>query len=106
MSKIKLKKRIKFLFIITIVLLLCSMFYLEFKNTSLEHSLKELEIKKENMSAQEEFVKKHKSDLDTIKSLKQEILGQEDKLQELTGQVQKFTEILIENQKKLDEMES
>lgn len=92
--------------IIIIILFIISNIYLHNKNNYQENRLETLEIKLEERKRQEEFIEKHKKDLDTIKILKQEILGQQNKLQELSKQLNSFTEILIKNQEKLDKLES
>ena len=92
--------------IIIIILFIISNIYLHNKNNYQENRLETLESKLEERNRQEEFIEKHKKDLDTIKILKQEILGQQNKLQELSKQLNSFTEILIKNQEKLDKLES
>lgn len=92
--------------IIIIILFIISNIYLHNKNNYQENRLETLETKLEERKRQEEFIEKHKKDLDTIKILKQEILGQQNKLQELSKQLNSFTEILIKNQEKLDKLES
>lgn len=92
--------------IIIIILFIISNIYLHNKNNYQENRLETLEIKLEERKRQEEFIEKHKKDLDTIKILKQEILGQQNKFQELSKQLNSFTEILIKNQEKLDKLES
>ena len=51
-------------------------------------------------------MKDHKEDLNTIKTLKQEILGQQHKLEEYQNQIANFTDQLIKNKEKLEELES
>ena len=92
--------------IIIIILFIISNIYLYNKNNYQEEYLDILETKLEERKKQEEFIEKHKKDLETIKILKQEILGQENKLQEFSKQLNSFTEILIKNQEKLDKLES
>ena len=92
--------------IIIIILFIISNIYLHNKNNYQENRLETLETKLEERQRPEEFIEKHKKDLDTIKILKQEILGQQNKLQELSKQLNSFTEILIKNQEKLDKLES
>lgn len=92
--------------IIIIILFIISNIYLYNKNNYQENRLETLETKLEERKRQEVFIEKHKKDLDTIKILKQEILGQQNKLQELSKHLNSFTEILIKNQEKLDKLES
>lgn len=86
----------KFL-IVSSILLLCTSIYFYQKNTKQEQSLKALEIELEKRQEQEQFVQKHQQDLITIKTLKQEILGQQHKLEEYGNQIASFTKVLIEN---------
>ena len=107
MLRKKSKKRYilnKFL-IVSSILLLCTSIYFYQKNTKQEQTLKELEIRLEQRQEQEQFVQAHQQDLITIKTLKQEILGQQHKLEEYSNQIASFTKILIENQKKLSSLE-
>lgn len=108
MNKKHRKRKLKLWNIISfasIILLLISTIYLYNKNNLQDHNLKEIEIKLEEIKKQEQFIEKHKEDLETIKTLKQEILGQQHNLEELGKQIESFTEILINNQQKLDEIE-
>ena len=109
MIKRKKKKRLglwNVISIIIIILFIISNIYLYNKNNYQEEYLDILETKLEERKKQEEFIEKHKKDLETIKILKQEILGQENKLQEFSKQLNSFTEILIKNQERLKKLES
>ena len=109
MIKRKKKKRLglwNVISIMIIVLFIISNIYLYDKNNYQEEYLEILETKLEERKKQEEFIEKHKKDLETIKILKQEILGQENKLQEFSKQLNSFTEILIKNQERLKKLES
>lgn len=107
-ERIQKRKRKKKYFItyFAIILLLVTSIYLYKENTNHEKILKELELKLETRRGQEEFVSKHKGDLETIKTLKQEILGQQYKKEEYSKQISSFTDTLIKNQEKLDNLES
>lgn len=107
-KKVKKKKqKIKYFSAsLGIILLLIATIYLYQENTSQEKNLNKLESKLEIRKQQEEFVSKHQEDLTTIKTLKQEILGQQHKLEEFNKQISSFTETLIKNQEKLDKLES
>lgn len=102
MNKIK----IKYIIDILLIIVLCSSaIFLTIKTNIKTAKLNELTKKELTLQKQEQFVANHQKDLLTIKTLKQEILGQEKKLVEYTEQVNKFTETLIANEKKLEEME-
>lgn len=75
-------------------------------NIKQKNKLKQLEITLKENIEKEQLVIKYKEDLNTIKELKQEILGQENKLNELQAQIKNFTETLINNQEKLGKLES
>ena len=109
MSKKKKQKRIIFLpilFLFSILILIGTSVYLYKKNTDQETLLKEKKEELKIKEEQEQFVKDHKEDLNTIKTLKQEILGQQHKLEEYQKQIANFTDLLIKNEKKLEELES
>lgn len=80
--------------------------YLYQANTYQKMRLEEKKEKLKVRQEQEQFVLEHKEDLNTIKSLKQEILGQQHKLTEYQNQIANFTDIFIKNQEKLEELES
>lgn len=100
MSK-NIKKIYLVIFIVLIVFTVSLYIVAEDKNNYLEN----LTTEKENITKQKKFVNDHQNDLQIIKTLKQEILGQDNKLEEYTKQIANFTDLLIKNQKKLDEME-
>lgn len=109
MSKKKKQKRKMFLpilFLFSILILIGTSVYLYQKNTDQETLLKEKKEELKLKEEQEQFVKDHKEDLSTIKTLKQEILGQQHKLEEYQNQIANFTDLLIKNEKKLEELES
>lgn len=107
MSRKRKKNKLKvYLTILTILILTGTSIYLYQENTYQETILKETQEKLKIRKEQEQFVKVHKEDLNTIKSLKQEILGQQHKLEEYQNQISNFTEILIKNKEKLEELES
>ena len=107
MSRKRKKNKLKvYLTILTILILTGTSIYLYQENTYKETILKETQEKLKIRKEQEKFVKVHKADLNTIKSLKQEILGQQLKLEEYQNQISNFTEILIKNKEKLEELES
>lgn len=80
--------------------------YLYYQNNIQEQKLNQLENEYTKTLTQEKFINEHQTSLTTIKTLKQEILGQEQKLEELSKQIQSFTKELINNQEKLNEMEN
>lgn len=94
------------LFFLSILILTGTSIYLYQKNTDQEIILKEKSEKVKIREEQEQFVKDHKEDLNTIKTLKQEILGQQHKLEEYQNQIANFTDQLIKNKEKLEELES
>lgn len=109
MSKKKKQKRKMFLpilFLFSILILIGTSVYLYQKNTDQETLLKEKQEELKLKEEQEQIVKDHKEDLNTIKTLKQEILGQQHKLEEYQNQIANFTDLLIKNEKKLEELES
>ena len=109
MSKKKKQIRKTFLpilFLFSILILIGTSVYLYQKNTDQETLLKEKQDELKIKEEQEQFVKDHKEDLNTIKTLKQEILGQQQKLEEYQNQIANFTDLLIKNEKKLEELES
>lgn len=108
---VRKKKKKKSIFwnvisIIIILTLIISNICIYNINNHQENHLKELEKTLEEKNKQNEFINNHKQDLETIKSLKQEILGQQNKLEEFGKQIDSFTKTLIENQEKLDKLES
>lgn len=107
MSKRKVKKsRIKYtIYLISIILLFITTIYFYQENINQEKTIKKLEIKLEKRKENEQLISKYQSDLETIKTLKQEILGQQKKLEEFNIQIQEFTNILIKNQEKLNVLE-
>lgn len=80
--------------------------YLYYQNNIQEQKLNQLKNEYTKNLTQEKFINEHQTSLTTIKTLKQEILGQEQKLEELSKQIQSFTKELINNQEKLNEMEN
>ena len=106
MSRKRKKNKLKsYLIILTILILTGTSICLYQENTYQETILKETQEKLKIRKEQEQFVKVHKEDLNTIKSLKQEILGQQHKLEEYGNQIASFTKVLIENQEKLSNLE-
>lgn len=98
--------KFKYILCILLTITLCSAtIFLTVKTNIKTKQLEDITNEELVLTKQKQFVTDHQKDLITIKSLKQEILGQEKKLAEYTDQVNKFTEILIANEKKLDEME-
>lgn len=107
MSRKRKKKKFKeILILFSIFILTGTSIYLYQENTYQETVLKEKSEKLKIREEQEQFVKEHKEDLNTIKTLKQEILGQQHKLEEYENQIVNFTDILIKNQDKLEKLES
>lgn len=100
------KTFITILFLFSILILIGTSIYLYQKNIDQETLLKEKQDELKVKEEQEQFVKDHKEDLNTIKSLKQEILGQQQKLKEYQNQIANFTDLLIKNEEKLEELES
>ena len=100
------KTFIPILFLFSILILIGTSIYLYQKNIDQETLLKEKQDELKVKEEQEQFVKDHKEDLNTIKSLKQEILGQQQKLKEYQNQIANFTDLLIKNEEKLEELES
>lgn len=88
------------------ILLLASSIYFYCKRNYLSQELVGLQEKLDIRKSQERFVEEHQEDLNTIKELKQEILGQQHKWGEYGRQIDEMTKILIQNQEKLDQLES
>lgn len=100
------KKAKKILILFSILILIGTSIYLYQENNNQKTLLKQKEEQLKIRQEQEQFVQNHKEDLNTIKSLKQEILGQQHKMEEYQNQIANFTDILIKNQEKLEELES
>ena len=52
---------------------------------------------------EEKMIEIYKNDIQTIKELKQEILGQEQKQEEMKKQIIEFTNLIEENKEKIEE---
>lgn len=93
-----------FLYVIIVSLIITSI-YLYKENGDQKQHLKQLEVNLEEKIEKEQLIIKYKEDLSTIKELKQEILGQQAKLNEFNIQLTNFTETLVKNQEKLNKLE-
>lgn len=93
-----------FLYVIIVSLIITSI-YLYKENGDQKQHLKQLEVNLEEKMKKEQLIIKYKEDLSTIKELKQEILGQQAKLNEFNIQLTNFTETLVKNQEKLNKLE-
>lgn len=94
-----------FLYITIIALIIISIYLCKVNRDQKQH-LKQLEVNLEEKKEKEQLIIKYKEDLSTIKELKQEILGQQAKLNEFNIQLTNFTETLVKNQEKLSKLES
>lgn len=93
-----------FLYVIIVSLIITSIYLYKESRDQKQH-LKHLEVNLEEKKAKEQLIIKYKEDLSTIKELKQEILGQQAKLNEFNIQLTNFTETLVKNQEKLNKLE-
>lgn len=101
----KKKKLYNIILSIIILMLVISNIYIYNINNNKKIHLKELEITLKEKEEMTDFLNKHKQDLETIKQLKQEILGQQTKLEEFRKQIDSFTKTLIENENNLEKLE-
>lgn len=101
----KKKKKYNIILSVIILMLVISNVYIYNINNNKKIHLKKLEIALKEKEEMTNFLNKHKQDLETIKQLKQEILGQQTKLEEFRKQIDSFTKTLIENEKKLEKLE-
>lgn len=92
-----------FLYVIIVSLIITSI-YLYKENVFQKQHLKQLEVNLEEKKEKEQLIIKYKEDLSTIKELKQEILGQQAKLNEFNIQLTNFTETFVKNQEKLSKL--
>lgn len=99
-----MSRKWKFFWLMVMFLLIIVNGCLYFFRVSAKRQLEDIREQKLLMNNQKKFIETHNEDLETIKELKQEILGQESKLKEFSTQIKVITEILIENQKKLEEL--
>lgn len=87
---------------IILALLLILIIYLNIQISTKINELVELEKDNNLLEEKVSFIQEHEDDLTTIKELKQEILGEENKLKEYTTQITELTKILVEMQDELD----
>ena len=89
---------ITLLIILSIIVLI--LVYMNHKKTEQINQLKANISKIEN---EEKMIEIYKNDIQTIKELKQEILGQEQKQEEMKKQIIEFTNLIEENKEKIEE---
>ena len=65
--------------------------------------IKQLKANISKIENEEKMIEIYKNDIKTIKELKQEILGQEQKQEEMKKQIIEFTNLIEENKEKIEE---
>ena len=94
----KNKLIITLLIILSIIVLI--LVYMNHKKTE---QIKQLKANISKIENEEKMIEIYKNDIKTIKELKQEILGQEQKQEEMKKQIIEFTNLIEENKEKIEE---